>query len=74
MCIRDRDKEHFSIRNIMREPYFTYEHKNTANLFLDVYKRQAFQIALYQLYYTFIFYIISEKIDENFVIKSIEVL
>ena len=34
----------------------------------------AFQIALYQLYYTFIFYILSEKIDENFVIKSIEVL
>ena len=34
---------------------------------LDVYKRQ-------QLYYTFIFYILSEKIDENFVIKSIEVL
>lgn len=29
-----------------------------------------FQIALYQLYYTFIFYILSEKIDENFVIKS----
>ena len=27
-----------------------------------------------QLYYTFIFYILSEKIDKNFVIKSIEVL
>ena len=31
-----KDQEHFSIRNIMREPYFTYEHKNTANLFLEM--------------------------------------
>ena len=26
----------FSIRSIMREPYFTYEHKNTADLFLEM--------------------------------------
>ena len=28
------DKEHFSVRDIMREPYFTYEHKNTAELLI----------------------------------------
>lgn len=32
------DKEHFSIRSIMREPYFTYEHKNTAELFIEMRK------------------------------------
>lgn len=31
-----KDKEHFSIRDIMREPYFTYEHKNTAELFFEM--------------------------------------
>lgn len=30
------DKEHFSIRQIMREPFFTYEHKNTAELFIKM--------------------------------------
>ena len=33
-----RGKEHFSVRNIMREPYFTYEHKNTAELFIEMRK------------------------------------
>lgn len=33
-----KDKEHFSIREIMREPYFTYEHKNTAELFMEMRK------------------------------------
>lgn len=33
-----RDKEHFSVRDIMREPYFTYEHKNTAELFIEMRK------------------------------------
>ena len=33
-----KDKEHFSIRDIMREPYFTYEHKNTAELFMEMRK------------------------------------
>ena len=28
----------FSIRNIIREPYFTYEHKNTADLFVEMRK------------------------------------
>jgi len=32
------DREHFSVRNIMREPYFTYEHKNTAELFIEMRK------------------------------------
>lgn len=31
-------KEDFSIRSIMREPYFTYEHKNTAELFMEMRK------------------------------------
>lgn len=33
-----QDKEHFSIKDIMREPYFTYEHKNTAELFMEMRK------------------------------------
>lgn len=33
-----QDKEHFSVRNVMREPYFTYEHKNTAELFVEMRK------------------------------------
>ena len=32
------DKSHFSISDIMREPYFTYEHKNTAELFMEMRK------------------------------------
>lgn len=32
------DREHFSIRDIIREPYFTYEHKNTAELFIEMRK------------------------------------
>jgi len=30
--------EDFSIRSILREPYFTYEHKNTADLFIEMRK------------------------------------
>lgn len=33
-----KDKAHFCIRDIMREPYFTYEHKNTAELFMEMRK------------------------------------
>lgn len=32
------DTPEFSVRNILREPYFTYEHKNTADLFLEMRK------------------------------------
>lgn len=31
-------KEDFSVRTVMRKPYFTYEHKNTAELFLEMQK------------------------------------
>lgn len=30
--------ESFSVRDIIREPYFTYEHKNTADLFMEMRK------------------------------------
>lgn len=33
-----KDREHFHVRDIMREPYFTYEHKNTAELFIEMRK------------------------------------
>ena len=32
------DTPEFSVRNLPREPYFTYEHKNTADLFLEMRK------------------------------------
>lgn len=32
------NKEELSIRDLMREPYFTFEHKNTADLFLEMRK------------------------------------
>ena len=32
------DTPEFSLRNLLREPYFTYEHKNTADLFLEMRK------------------------------------
>ena len=31
-----RGKEQFALREVMREPYFTYEQKNTADLFLEM--------------------------------------
>lgn len=30
------DKENFSLRQLMREPYFTYEYKNTAELLIEM--------------------------------------
>ena len=30
------DREHFSIRELMREPYFTYEHKSTTELLVEL--------------------------------------
>ena len=33
-----KGNDDFSIRDIMREPYFTYEHKNTAELFMEMRK------------------------------------
>jgi CBS domain containing-hemolysin-like protein len=40
-----KDKDHFSVRAIMREPYFTYEHKNTAELFLEM-KESSISLAI----------------------------
>ncbi len=39
------DKEHFSIRSMMREPYFTYERKNASELFLEM-RQSAFSQAI----------------------------
>lgn len=36
--ILQNDNGNFSIRSMLREPYFTYEHKNTADLFLEMRK------------------------------------
>ena len=33
-----QNDDNFSIRNMIREPYFTYEHKNTADLFVEMRK------------------------------------
>ncbi len=33
-----KDPETFTIDSILREPFFTYEHKNTANLFIEMRK------------------------------------
>lgn len=30
------DRENFSLRNLMREPYFTHEHKNTSELLIEL--------------------------------------
>ncbi|NCB91311.1 MAG: HlyC/CorC family transporter [Clostridia bacterium] len=38
-------KEDFSVRDILREPYFTYEHKSTAALLMEM-KEYAFNLAI----------------------------
>ncbi|MCH1982973.1 hemolysin family protein [Ruminococcus sp. OA3] len=37
--------EHFSIRSILREPYFTYEHKSTSSLLLEM-REQSINFAI----------------------------
>ena len=37
--------DNFSIRDIMREPYFTYEHKDTSDLFLEM-KKSSISLAI----------------------------
>ena len=32
------DKQHFQIKDLLREPFFTYEQKNTSELFLEMQK------------------------------------
>lgn len=39
------DREHFSLRSLMREPYFTYEHKNTTELLMEM-RNSAINIAI----------------------------
>lgn len=39
------DKESFSIRKILRKPYYTYEHKNTAELLVEM-KKSSINIAI----------------------------
>ena len=36
--VLQNDSAHFSVRSMLCEPYFTYEHKNTADLFLEMRK------------------------------------
>lgn len=39
------DKENFSVQKLMREPFFTYEQKNTAELFLEM-RESSFSMAI----------------------------
>lgn len=39
------DREQFSLRETMREPYFTYEHKNTAELLIEM-RKSSINIAI----------------------------
>ena len=39
------DKVHFHVCDLIREPYFTYEHKNTAELFLEM-RQNSINIAI----------------------------
>lgn len=39
------DKDQFSVRNILRKPYYTYEHKNTAELLLEM-RKSSINIAI----------------------------
>lgn len=44
ILLRDSSRE-FSVRDILREPYFTYEHKSTADLLMEM-KEYAFNLAI----------------------------
>lgn len=39
------DREHFSLREIIRDPFFTYEHKKTSELLIEM-KRSSINIAI----------------------------
>lgn len=45
LLLTQKDIEHFSIRSILREPYFTYEHKNTADLLLEM-RESSYNLAI----------------------------
>ena len=36
LIVGDKKDETFNIRDIMRKPFFTYEHKNTSELFKEM--------------------------------------
>ena len=40
-----KDKDSFSVRDILRKPYYTYEHKNTAELLVEM-KKSSINIAI----------------------------
>lgn len=44
LLLMDNTNE-FSVRSILREPYFTYEHKNTADLFMEM-RKSSISIAI----------------------------
>ncbi len=39
------DREHFSVRDILRKPFYTYEHKKTIDLLIEM-KKSSFNIAI----------------------------
>lgn len=39
------NREHFSVRDILRKPYYTYEHKKTIDLLIEM-KKSSFNIAI----------------------------
>ena len=45
LLLTQKDIEHFSIRSILREPYFTYEHKSTADLLLEM-RESSYNLAI----------------------------
>ena len=45
LLLTQKDIEHFSIRSILREPYFTYEYKSTADLLLEM-RESSYNLAI----------------------------
>ena len=45
LLLSQEDIEHFTIRSILREPYFTYEHKSTADLLLEM-RESSYNLAI----------------------------
>ena len=45
LLLTQKDIEHFSIRSILREPYFTYEHKSSADLLLEM-RESSYNLAI----------------------------
>lgn len=45
LLLYEADKNNFSVRDILRKPYYTYEHKKTVDLLLEM-KQSSFNIAI----------------------------